>query len=113
MKRATTGSEAKRANGTGGGSSDQRLVAAGTRALEAYARVIRFAERLGEELDDVTSPHAVPTQLDPEDSMVIAVENVIATAQPTEAPGAPTRSPRTPTQRGIAPLPKSSPKGDQ
>ena len=86
MKRAHTGSEAKLQtngiNGTGGSVSNQRLIAAGKRTLEAHARVRRMAEHLGEELESVTSPHGIPsTELDPEDSMVIAVENAITTAK--------------------------------
>lgn len=62
--------------------SGQRLAEAGRRALEAHARVRNVADRLGEELDEVTSPHGIPTMdLDPEDSMVIAVEKVIASAK--------------------------------
>ena len=81
MKRASTGSEAKRQSVTISATSNQRLAAAGTRALEAYAHVRRSAERLGEELENLTSPSGIPTtDLDPEDSMVIAVEKVIATA---------------------------------
>jgi hypothetical protein len=74
-KRAPTGSEAKL-------QSNQRLVAASARALEAHARVRRMADHLAEELEHVTSPHGIPTtELDPEDSMVVAVEKVIATAK--------------------------------
>lgn len=58
-----------------------RVQAAGARALESYTRLRRVASRLSEELDEVTSPHGIPTtDLDEEDSMVIAVERVIATA---------------------------------
>lgn len=83
MKRAPTGSQAKlQTNGTGGSASSQRLIAAGKRTLEAHARVRRMAEHLSEELDNVTTSHGIPsTELDPEDSMVIAVEKVITTAK--------------------------------
>lgn len=112
MKRSATGSEAKR-NGTIPSVSNQRLVAASKRALEGHKRVQRFAEHLSEELDDVTSPNGIPTtNLDPEDSMVIAVERVITTAKSTTAPPplgtlmeevAAPATPRTATSRGITP----------
>ena len=55
------------------------MQSAGIRALESHVRLRRVAEALSEELDDVTSPHGVPTRdLDNEDSMVIAIERVIA-----------------------------------
>lgn len=88
MSRAGTGSEGKRAStGTIASVSNQRLIAASKRALESHARVARLAEHLNEELDHVTSPQGVPvTNLDPEDSMVIAVEKVIASAKVTTPP---------------------------
>lgn len=95
------------ANGTPSGNlSNQRLVAAGARAIEDHARVRRFADRLCEELDHVTSPHGIPvTDLDPEDSMVIAVEKMLA-SQPAVIP-----MPRTSTKLGIAVMPKTTTKG--
>lgn len=117
MTRSSTGSEAKRQiNGSVGtipsSVSNQRLVAASKRALEAYARVQRFAEHLGEELEQVTSPHGIPTtQLDPEDSMVIAVERVISTAKATTPPpmglaDEEVSTSLTPTRLGVASLRK-------
>jgi hypothetical protein len=109
MKRSATGSEAKRqSNGKIPSVSNQRLVAASKRALEGHKRVQRFAEHLSEKLDDVTSPNGIPTMnLDPDDSMVIAVERVITTAKATTTPpplSAPMEevvTPRTATSRGI------------
>jgi hypothetical protein len=58
-----------------------RVQTAGVRALDAHTRLRRVAERLSEELDEITSPHGVPTtELSDEDSMVIAVERVLASA---------------------------------
>ena len=58
-----------------------RVQAAGVRAIDAYTRLQRLAVRLSEELEEVTSPHGIPTtELDDEDSMVIAVERVLASA---------------------------------
>jgi hypothetical protein len=75
--------------------------------LEAHARVRRLAERLVDELDHVTSPHGVPvTDLDPEDSMVVAVEHVIATAASTTIPP-PLSTSRTSTRIGVAPFAKA------
>ena len=103
MTRAS--SEAKRQrNGT---SSNQRLVAAGTQAVESHARVRRSAEHLCEELEHVTSTNGVPTtDLDPEDSMVVAVEKVITTARSTIPPpfgGPAVPASRTSTKPGVAP----------
>ncbi len=109
MTRDPTGSAPKRQSGALYSISNQRLVTASKGALESHARVQRFAEHLGEELDQVTSPHGIPTtDLDPEDSMVIAVERVITTAKTTAPPpfGVAVESvgiPRTTTSMGIAP----------
>lgn len=83
MKRFGTGNETKRSSGAHGmtsvAPSSQRLAAAGLQILEAHARVRRFAERLGKELESTISPRIAPTTgLDPKDPMVIAVEKVIA-----------------------------------
>ena len=92
--------------------SNQRLIAASKRALEAHARVQRLAEHLREELEHSTSPHGVPAmELDPEDSMVIAVERVITTAKATTPPPmgmAPEEvaTPRTSTKMGVVSLRK-------
>jgi hypothetical protein len=89
MKKASTGSQARieETDGARRGTSTQRVVAAGARALEAHARVQRLAERLAEEIDNVTSPHGIPTTaLDQEDSMVIAVEKAIVTTRATTPP---------------------------
>lgn len=113
MKRASTGNEAKFRTGNGA-VSNQRLVAAGTRALEAHARVRRIAERLDEELDHVTSPHGIPTaDLDPGDSVVIAVEKAITTAKRAEVipPPSPLATPRVSTRLGVVPLVKATAKG--
>lgn len=81
MARVPTGSEAK-SHGISGSVSNQRLTVAGKRALEAHARVLRSAKRLGEELENLPASNGIPTpELDPEDSMVIAMEKVIATAK--------------------------------
>jgi len=57
----------------------QRLQAAGMKAIESQARLRRIAESLSDELEDTTSPHGIPTtDLGEEDSMVIAVDRVIA-----------------------------------
>lgn len=77
MKRASSSNEARRSNQ--GHSFSQRLATASSRALEAYMRVRRYAERLGEELEDSAPSHGIPTtELDPEDSMVVSVGRAIA-----------------------------------
>lgn len=74
----------KRADTNGGrdrheSAAGQRLTSAGIRATNAYASVRRHAERLTDELDDVTPSGGVPVnELDDEDSMVVAVADVIA-----------------------------------
>jgi len=105
MARAPTESETKRQPN---GVANPRLSAATKRALEAHARVQLFAEDLCEELEHGTSLHGIPTtELDPEDSMVIAVEKVITTAMATTpAPiGAKEEVPaaRTVTKPGVTP----------
>jgi hypothetical protein len=56
-----------------------RMHAAGIRALDAHKRMRTKALSLSEEMDEVTSPHGVPTMdLSDEDSMVIAIERVVA-----------------------------------
>lgn len=55
-------------------STNQRMQAAGVRAMDAHTRISRAALRLSEEMDEITSPHGVPTvELSEEDSVVIAV----------------------------------------
>jgi len=112
MKKAST--ESKRASNSLPSISNQRLVAASKRARESHTRVKRFAEHLSEELDHLTSPGGVPiTDLDPEDSMVVAVEKVITTAKPTMPP--PFRAAggvmpsRTATRQGLT-APNASPR---
>jgi hypothetical protein len=109
MKKAST--ETTRQSGTIPSVSNQRLVAASKRARESYTRVKRFAEHLSEELDHLTSPNGIPiTELDPEDSMVVAVEKVITTVKSTVPP--PLRAAmaegvtpsRAATRQGIAPI---------
>lgn len=57
----------------------ERLVSAGVRATDAYSRIRRFAERVSEEMDEVTAPHGVQvTNLDDEDSLVTTIEKTIA-----------------------------------
>lgn len=54
------------------------MASASVRACESYKSVQRAAERLGDELEDVTSPGGIPiTNLDDEDSMVVAVDRVL------------------------------------
>ena len=54
------------------------MEAAGIRACDAYTSVQRYADRIAEELDEVTAPINVQTaDLDEEDSMVVAVAEVI------------------------------------
>ena len=116
MARAPTGSEAKRQRQSGTASaissSNPRLGAAGTRAVEAHARVRRSADRLREELENLTAPNGVPMELDPEDSMAVAVERVITTAKSTVSPplgeGAmeTVTAPQTPTKLGVTALRK-------
>ena len=56
--------------------SGHRLEAAVVRALDAYISIIRKAERLEDELDQVTAPGVIRTQLSDEDSLVIAIQRV-------------------------------------
>lgn len=91
MKRSATNNDVKHVN--------QRLQAAGKRAVNAHASVRRLATRLTKEFETVTPSHGIViADLDPEDSMVVAVERVISTTSPP-----PTVS-RARTNIGIAPM---------
>jgi len=62
---------------------DRSISASGLKACDAYRAIIRAAERLNEELDDVTSPGGIQVaNLDREDSMVTSIEDVIKTTEP-------------------------------
>lgn len=53
----------------------QRLQSAAVRATDAHMQQRRAAERVAREMDDITSPGAIPSvELHEEDSMVIVVE---------------------------------------
>jgi hypothetical protein len=61
--------------------ASHRLQASGIRTRAAYARLRDKIDALEEEMDEVTSPHGIPkTDLSSEDSLVIAVDRVIASA---------------------------------
>lgn len=60
-----------------GSVTGKRVEAAVVRALDAYMTIERKADLLIEELDDVTIPGVVRTQIDQEDSLVIAIKDVI------------------------------------
>jgi hypothetical protein len=56
-----------------------RMHAAGIRAIDAHKRLRSKAATLSREMDEVTSPHGIPvTNLSEEDSMVIAIDRVVA-----------------------------------
>lgn len=56
-------------------SATNRMRAASVRAFDAYAQLQRRANRILEEMDEVTAPHGVPvTELHDEDSAVTTVE---------------------------------------
>ena len=59
-----------------GSVSGMRVQAAVVRALDAYMTVERKAERLIAELDDLTMPGVVRCEIDPEDSLVIAMQDI-------------------------------------
>lgn len=60
-----------------------RLREAAVVAEDAYHRLRTFADRLTDEMDEVTAPHGVPvTDLDEEDSLVISVRRTIDLAEP-------------------------------
>lgn len=56
-------------------SATNRMRAASVRAFDSYAGVQRRANRILEELEEVTSPHGIPTtELHEEDSAVTTIE---------------------------------------
>jgi hypothetical protein len=59
--------------------TNQRVQAAATRTIESCRRVERIADGMLEEMEDVTPIHGIPlTDLDDEDSAVIALEHALA-----------------------------------
>ncbi len=70
-----TGQRRKSTNAEHSATTD-RMRAASVRAFDAYAGVQRKANRILEELDEVTAPHGMPTiELHDEDSAVHALED--------------------------------------
>jgi hypothetical protein len=61
------------ADGSGNGTA---LETATVRALDAYMMIGRHADRLSEELDQVTQPGVVGAPLSDEDSLVIAIREI-------------------------------------
>lgn len=59
-----------------GSVSGKRVEAACVRALDAYLMLDRKAQRLIDELDDITIPGVVRLHIDPEDSLVIAMQDL-------------------------------------
>ncbi|HWW61204.1 MAG TPA: hypothetical protein VN181_07545 [Thermoanaerobaculia bacterium] len=55
---------------------NDRMTAAAVRALDAHIHLERTADRLLEELDQITSPGVVRTQITDEDSLVIAIRQI-------------------------------------
>lgn len=53
-----------------------RLSAATVRAIDALIGLERSADRLLEELEQITSPGVVRTQITDEDSLVIAIRDI-------------------------------------
>lgn len=93
------------------GAGDQRLQAACKRAVAAHTNVKRMANRLKQEFETLTPSNGiVVTDLDPEDSMVVAVEKVITTsASQTIPPPIVSRVRTNITNIGLAPMPKADP----
>ncbi len=59
-----------------GSVSGKRVEAACVRAIDAYLMLDHKAKRLIEELDDITAPGVVRFHIDPEDSLVIAMQDL-------------------------------------
>ncbi len=57
-----------------GSTTGHRLEVAAVRAIDAYMMVEKSAERLSEELDQITSPGVVRVHITDEDSLVIAIK---------------------------------------
>lgn len=110
MKRASTSNETKRPSTNNALTANQRLAAAGSDAIEAHARVRWLADCLSEELESAET-ESVPRAIDPEDSMVVAVEKAANTMSAVSASmAAVSTSPPPPpfmpsTNLGIGPVP--------
>jgi len=61
-----------------GSVSNQRMQAAGIRALDAYRAVARKCQVVNEELDDVTPVEGIPVEVSEESSLVTSIEAAIA-----------------------------------
>jgi len=60
---------------------NQRVQSASVRTCNAHSRVTRAARKLTGELEEITATEGVPlADLDKEDSLVVVVERLIATA---------------------------------
>jgi len=59
-----------------GSIAGQRMLSASVRAMDAHLALRRKADRVSEEMDDITNPHGIPTtELSAEDSLVIVVDD--------------------------------------
>jgi hypothetical protein len=62
-----------------GGSSGQRLKSATVRACDSYRGVRLRAERILDDMDEVTGRHGIPTtDLPEDDSLVIVTQDALA-----------------------------------
>jgi hypothetical protein len=76
----------------GSGVPNSREQSACVRAIDAYMSLIRKADRLGIELDDVTIPGVVRAPMADDDSLVIALRAAIDVVPPTEIAGGPVKN---------------------
>ena len=66
----------------GSGSTSLRIRAVATQAIDAYAELGRAAEKLADELDNITMP-GFRRGLSEEDSLVIAIKDTLETLDTT------------------------------
>jgi hypothetical protein len=74
----------KLADGSGGGR--YTFEPGCVRAIDSYLTLSRQAERLSTALDDITMPGVIVSAMDPEDSLVIALQEFV-TSGDTEGTG--------------------------
>lgn len=70
----------KLADGSGGGGRPS-FEPSCVRAIDSHLTLFRKADRLSSALDDITMPGVIVSAMDPEDSLVIALQEFVTTCE--------------------------------